>query len=705
MTMSELPEDLIEILRSVETLSLNRDIAGLQAMKSNIEQQERTLAPSEHTNALLHALNGYEISLTGDSADAIEHFSKAATAYDRLGSTWNSALMTLRIGEALYAIAQYKRAMSSYMQAYEQFSRLKDDAQTARLAENMGIVHLRLGNLEESTRWYNEAISIQELLDNRRDVLRLYANLGNLFLERGEVDRAMANYETALAGFRELGMKPAIASLMTNIGICYADKADYPNALIHLHEAIEVGRETDHKVSMSAATGAIGEIYEACADYHKALHWFEESLKYAQSTGRTHDVCTKRVQIGIAWLHMGKLDAAATQLEQALTIAIEIENVRILNRVHAYLAMVHLGRNRIAEARSLVNSVLASADQSGLVRDLLAFKMVDASVARAEKDHGRCVQLLENVIQSAESMSADKEHSEALFMKYQVTREQGRYCDALEVLELFMGIHDRYLGQQKQRHMAILETEHTISEQAREHERLITQERKLRDQQRRLLTNMLPEQIADRLLAGEEVIADRFEDVSVLFIDLVNFTGLASDVEPEQILVLLNNVFKSCDTVVKKHGLTKIKTIGDAYMAIAGAPIPQADHIVRMAKAALEIRTVLGELRVRIPDGYGDKSWIESVGEIEVRMGIHCGPVSAGIIGEERMAYDVWGDTVNISARMEQSGMPGFIQVTSQFRKLLLEMDSTAADFVSRGEVEVKGRGKLETWWMYEHEG
>jgi class 3 adenylate cyclase len=199
-----------------------------------------------------------------------------------------------------------------------------------------------------------------------------------------------------------------------------------------------------------------------------------------------------------------------------------------------------------------------------------------------------------------------------------------------------------------------------------------------------LLLNILPEPIADRLRGGESLIADRYEDVSLLFADIVGFTGMSSGMDAAELVTLLNDVFSVFDGLVAQSGLEKIKTIGDAYMIVGGMPIWQPDHLERLATLALDIASEVGRNDAARRLG------------VEFRIGMHSGPVVAGVIGTRKFIYDVWGDTVNVASRMESTGVPGRIQVTGAVERRLRDR------FVltSRGEIEVKGKGQMETFFL-----
>ncbi|MDQ3340430.1 MAG: HAMP domain-containing protein [Myxococcota bacterium] len=200
----------------------------------------------------------------------------------------------------------------------------------------------------------------------------------------------------------------------------------------------------------------------------------------------------------------------------------------------------------------------------------------------------------------------------------------------------------------------------------------------------RLLLNVLPAPIADRLKTGESLIVDRFENVSVLFADLVGFTNHASKTTPEALVTMLNELFSNFDKLAEQHGLEKIKTIGDAYMVVAGIPQPVADHGLAIAHMATDMIIALESYAAE--NGY----------DLGIRIGIHSGSVVAGVIGTKKFIYDLWGDTVNTASRMESTGLPGRVQVSEATYAILHDH----FELEPRGEIDVKGKGKMRTYLL-----
>jgi class 3 adenylate cyclase len=197
-----------------------------------------------------------------------------------------------------------------------------------------------------------------------------------------------------------------------------------------------------------------------------------------------------------------------------------------------------------------------------------------------------------------------------------------------------------------------------------------------------LLLNVLPAPIANRLRGGEHSIADGFAEVSVAFADLVGFTALTSEMPPQHVVTLLNGLFSRFDTAAQELGIEKIKTVGDAYMAVCGLPDPVDNHAERMVRMAIRMIHITREHA------------LENRVSMKLRVGINSGPVVAGVIGKSKYIYDLWGDTVNLASRMEAGGIPDSIQVTRAVYERLKDQFT----FEPRGAIEVKGRGNVETW-------
>ncbi len=200
----------------------------------------------------------------------------------------------------------------------------------------------------------------------------------------------------------------------------------------------------------------------------------------------------------------------------------------------------------------------------------------------------------------------------------------------------------------------------------------------------RLLLNILPLPVAERLKQGEQIIAESFPEVTVLFADIVDFTRRVASISPRRVVELLNDIFSTFDALAEHHGLEKIKTIGDAYMVVGGVPIPKANHAEAVADMALDMQSAIAN--------YGADDGVP----FTMRIGIHTGSVIAGVIGTKKFTFDLWGDTVNTASRMETYSLAGRIQVTEATYAHLKDH----YNFETRGRMEIKGKGQMHTFFL-----
>jgi class 3 adenylate cyclase len=237
-----------------------------------------------------------------------------------------------------------------------------------------------------------------------------------------------------------------------------------------------------------------------------------------------------------------------------------------------------------------------------------------------------------------------------------------------------------------------------IERKAAEREKQLIAERSEAKAIKKLLHNILPAPIADRIIKQETFIADHFESATVLFMDLVGFTPLSSIAPPKQLVYLLDTIFTKADEIVEKFGLEKIKTIGDGYMAVANITTPLENHQHATASAALELLKGMKELVVSFPPELGSSEWTKNMNDIEIRIGIHTGEVVAGVIGKNKYTFDLWGDAVNVASRMESHSEPWKIHISDQFAKSISNYPEFS--IIPRGEITIKGKGTMNTFWL-----
>jgi adenylate cyclase len=311
---------------------------------------------------------------------------------------------------------------------------------------------------------------------------------------------------------------------------------------------------------------------------------------------------------------------------------------------------VYLGCNRAFEVyRGLVREDLVGRSVFAVAPPELAQTFFEADASLLAEGPGH-VQVYEAAV-----VFADKTHHDVIFYKANFTNRAGELAGLVGTL---LDITDR---KNAERQLA-----------------------SAKEDSERLLRSVLPESIADRLKKTPGIIADSFPEATVLFADVVGFTMLAAEMSAPDLVSLLNKVFSRFDAIAAEHGAEKIKTIGDAYMVVAGVPAPRTDHVEVVADVALAMRAAILEVSAgtNVP--------------MALRLGMHTGPVVAGVIGTHKFLYDLWGDTVNTASRMESHGVVGEIQVTEAVQQRL----EGAYRFEDRGVSSVKGKGEMRTFLL-----
>ena len=290
----------------------------------------------------------------------------------------------------------------------------------------------------------------------------------------------------------------------------------------------------------------------------------------------------------------------------------------------------------------------------------------------SDRTRGIPIIFLSAVVEASEKVKAfNAGGADYITKPFQTVEVVARVENQLRLRELDLQLRDKNL---------MLQQEIVYREQAERETRLLLETTKSQKEKiEELLLNILPKPIAKRLQERQSIIADSFSDVSVLFADLVGFTNFASQKSAAETVKVLNQIFSLFDELSLRHGLEKIKTMGDAYMVVGGLPEPQENHAFAIAQMALDMQAAVASFNV------------ENNHSFTLRIGINIGGVVAGVIGLTKFSYDLWGDTVNVAQRMESSGIPGEIQVTAAVYERLKDKFS----FKTRGAVEIKGKGEM----------
>ncbi len=512
---------------------------------------------------------------------------------------------------------------------------------------NLGIVSMNQSNFTAALDYYQQSLKIDDTDSNKA---RQYGNIGVVYTHLKDYDRALKYNIRSLRIREKLGDKDRISQQLSNIALNYTFLKDYDKALENYEKALKIDKESGNKRSIAIRLGNIGVLHWEKKDYEKAYEYYNRALKINNEISNRSGIAVNLTNLGAIHYFLTQ-DSILNKLKLAGT-KLNLDKVYNINKAIEYsnesehLALETGNKRQLIE----IYEILKEAHKSvGRYEDAYKYQTGWAKL----KDSIFSVEKTTEIANLEAKKENEIKEKELKLKDLELDRK------AKEQTALFAGM------------AAIIILLVVIFLQRRKSEKL--------------LLNIMPEKIAKRLKRNEKNIADRFEEVSIIFVDIVGFTTYSRGTEPEEIVSALNDIFTRFDILSIKHGLEKIKTIGDCYMAVAGLPEPNKKHAEATAKFALEAKDLMHNYVT--PDGQ----------KLKFRIGIDTGPVVAGVIGQSKFSYDLWGDAVNVASRMESTGLPNEIQVTENF---INEIKGSAIKYVQRGEVEIKGKGTIVTYLL-----
>jgi len=556
--------------------------------------------------------------------------------------------------------------------------------------------HAKLELLENLS--FNERNDLPLSLKYAEELINLamsekdYKYLTEGYIQKGNINRLLGNLEIALNNFFK-GAEAAIkieyigGEGIANMSIAdvYSVMGNSNNAEIYYSKAIKLLRNTDDTVSLATALLNAGDEAFNIKKYDVALQYFKESGQIFKEVDYLIGTAYNLGNVGMVYAEQGKDDLAENNINEAIKILEELQDYSPISVYLTYMADIYVRKNNMKEAFSYAQRSLNLAIKYGLKKEI-----GEANLKLSE--------LYEHVGNFEESNKYYKSHI--------------AYRDSVKNIESVQQLADirtNYEVSQKQ-------TEVNLLSQQKKNQRIVViataialflicllavglfrrnkfiqRTKKIIEEEKHrsdnLLLNILPEETAQELKENGLVKAKKFESVTVLFTDFKGFTNYSENLSPEALVETLGTYFSKFDEIVERHGLEKIKTIGDAYMCAGGLPFPTEDHAHKMIKAAFEIAEYVEKTK---------KDVAASEMTFDIRIGINTGPVVAGVVGTKKFAYDIWGDTVNVASRMESMSEPGKINISENTYALIKD----DFDCEYRGEIEAKNRGKLKMYFV-----
>jgi class 3 adenylate cyclase/Tfp pilus assembly protein PilF len=642
--------------RSLIYLILCICLAPLPSFSQNIELakvellKEKLKSVKEDTNKvkLLESIS-FQYKYI-DPEVGLEYGEQSLALAKKLG--WDNRLNEIynSIGSNLFVIGNFDRALKYFNLALELNLKAKNEKEIANNYGNIGNVYYNMSDFTAALGYYQKALTLDTKINNQEGIAVDLGSIGDIHSVLYEHKEAINYYNQALKIYDKMNNRRGVATTLGNIGTTYNELKQYKKALKHFEKALEIWTLFENKLGVATNLGNIANSYYNMSDYSRALEYYEKSLSINQKLGNKFGTASMMGNLGNLYLMFSR-DS-------------------IIERLRSEGAEINLNKHHnIEKAISYSERAIKLANEVGTKDMLISWY---TTLDKANHDMGNYEkayhyqEMWTNIRDSIFSSEKTKEIAELEANKQRELKEKELRLKNLQISKrnneqmlLYVGIGGFIIV------LIIIMLQRRKSE--------------------KLLLNILPMKIAQRLKNNDKNIADRFENTAIVFIDIVGFTNYTEETDPSEVIASLNQIFTRFDHLAKEFGLEKIKTIGDCYMAVAGLPEPHPQPINATAMFAIRCKEAMQNYKTE--DGRS----------LQFRIGIDFGPVVAGVIGEKKFSYDLWGDTVNTASRMESSGLPNEIQVTEAFASQLNNRDMTCEE---RGEIDIKGKGIVKTYLL-----
>jgi len=590
---------------------------------------------------ILNAISDEETNL-GEYPQARKDADEALTLGDKLKFKRGAAESYDLIGIIYYYLGDYFKALEYHQKALVINKKLDNGTGSAANLNGMGMAYWRLSDYSNAFECFQKSMFINEQTGNKAGLASNLQGIANVYHYLGDDTKAMEYCQKALAINKRLNNKIGIASNLRAIGNLYQGSGDFSKAIEYAEKALKIDEGLGNKDAIARNLGNIGNFYGNLSDYPKALEYLQKGLKIEEEIGNKNIIAWSNIIIGDIYCKQGKMDEALKFESKALSTALEIGAKQFIRDAYGEIAIIDSSRN---DFKGAFKNRTLSVDYNDSIFNIEKNKKITELQMQDEYDK-------KAVLQKAEQ---DKKDTVQRLIRNVLT-------GGLSVVLIFSFVFFRQRNK-------------------------ISKEKKRSDD---LLLNILPSEVAEELKNTGGAKAKSFDEVTVMFTDFKGFTQISEKMSPEELVAEIDYCFKSFDRIIEKHGIEKIKTIGDSYMCVGGLPVKNVTHPDDVVKAAIEIRDFI----------LNHKKEREAKGEIpfEVRIGIHTGPVVAGIVGIKKFAYDIWGDTVNLASRMESSGEAGKINISGSTYELI-KNDFTCT---YRGKIQAKNKGEVDMYFVNE---
>jgi class 3 adenylate cyclase/predicted metal-dependent hydrolase len=592
----------------------------------------------------------------GNFKEASPFFEKSLTIYSKSTEYKRIGECLSNIGVASYYKGDFSEALKLFEKSVIAFEKVGYHKGTSTVLNNIGGIYFYLGNDSKALESYKRAVDIQGKIGDKSVIGALLNNIGSIYTKMKDYSNAMSYHGKALAVYDELKDEKAIAQSLIRMGSVHVKTENYDERYENFKKALVAANRIKDKNLEMEVLSQLGELFYTKSKYQEALSYYAECLKNATELENVQFISESQIEIGNIFHKLNRNTEALIKCKAGLKIAEDMKAISVqkdacecLYNAYKALKNTSLALSYYEKANALDDSLKSEETSNKLMAMEVEKQQAVDSVAYVQKA---------TIIQ--------QKHKEDIRQR----EKQRNIIIVSLVLALLVAAGALGVLNFVRKSRAALRVE--------------------KDRSEALLLNILPEEIAEELKEKGSVGTKNYELVSILFSDFIGFTKISEQMSPESLVEEINECFKAFDLIAEKHQVEKIKTIGDAYMAAGGMPIPDENSYRNVVLAGLDMQQFMlqrASHRTQLQLPYFD-----------MRLGIHVGPIVAGIVGIKKFQYDVWGDTVNTASRIESNGMVGKVNISESLYDLI--KDESCFAFEHRGSVNAKGKGDINMYFV-----
>lgn len=598
-------------------------------------------------------------------------------------------------GGSYYVRADFPKALEYYHQCISICEEINDKSGMAKTLNNIGVMYSNLGEFSKALEYHKRSLLIKEEISDKSGMAGAMNNIGLIYMNQGNYIRALDYFHQSLSIKEEFSDKRGIAQCLNNIGLIYMRQGDNSNALDYFNKCLNICDEISDYKGSAGSLSNIGLINYNLEEYSKALVYYTQSLKIREDISDRKGMASTYNNIGEVYFKKREFSIAMEYLQKSLTLHEEISDRRGLAGLLSNIGRIYNEQKDNTNAIYWCKKGLQMSEEINLLNEQKTACKCLYDAYKAIGDIERALSYHERISNLNDSLQAQETSKKLQQMEFARQILADSLLAEKEKLNVELAHAAEIRKKNRSRNIFIFSAILILIGAIALYRRIIFVRRAKKaieiekERSDNLLLNILPSEIAEELKDKGKADARSFDKVSILFTDFKEFTKISEQMNAEELVRKINTCFKKFDTICKKYGIEKIKTIGDSYMAAGGLPIPSDESIKNTVLAGLEMAECMLTLK---------REQVADHCTFEMRIGIHTGSVVAGIVGDTKFQYDLWGDTVNTASRMENAGEVGKVNISRATYELI--KDDPDFSFTARGKIRIKGKGEVEMFFV-----